>query len=131
MRAVSINNMCAVFAESEVISLLAREVPAADVAAGLIEAIAGRTATLVRRLGRPELLAVCGGVSLNSGVVQAVARSLDVPVAVPGLPQHTAALGVALVFGLATTALPYSRLFFREPSVNIGVGEVRGLLRQG
>jgi predicted CoA-substrate-specific enzyme activase len=46
-----INSMCTVFAESEVISLLARGATKTDVAAGLVESIAERIAGMVRKLG--------------------------------------------------------------------------------
>jgi predicted CoA-substrate-specific enzyme activase len=92
-----ISSMCTVFAESEVISLLSRATPRADIARGLHEAIAERITTLAKRLDKAEQVAMTGGVALNRGVVSAVANRLDRDIAVPAHPQLVGALGAALV----------------------------------
>lgn len=91
-----ISSMCTVFAESEVISLLSRGQPKADVARGLLEAIAERVSAMALRLGPAQQVLLTGGVAQNAGVVAALSRRLRVSVQVPQQPQLTGALGAAL-----------------------------------
>ena len=95
-KGAKISSMCTVFAESEVISLLARETPPAVVARGLMDSIAQRIGAMVTRLGAEGALAMTGGVARNRGVVEAVERAVKAPVLVPGYPQLAGALGAAL-----------------------------------
>ena len=53
---VALNSTCAVFAESEVISLIAQGKKKEDIAAGLHAAIAARIAAMVRQMGGRESL---------------------------------------------------------------------------
>ncbi len=93
---VLISSMCVVFAETEIIGLLAEGVPPADIAAGVQNAIASRVATLAGRCVNPP---VCftGGVALQGGMVRALEEVLSCPVKVAPLPQYTGALGAALL----------------------------------
>jgi activator of 2-hydroxyglutaryl-CoA dehydratase len=93
---VAITSMCTVFAESEVLSLRARGISREDIAAGLISNIAGRIATMVRRLHLEESIAFVGGVAKNAGMRKALERELEVTLFVPDEPQITGALGAAL-----------------------------------
>jgi predicted CoA-substrate-specific enzyme activase len=95
-RPVAITSMCTVFAESEVLSLRARGISREDIAAGLISNIAGRIATMVRRLHLEEPIAFVGGVAKNAGMRKALERELGVTLFVPDEPQITGALGAAL-----------------------------------
>ncbi len=94
---VSISSMCTVFAESEVVSLIARGQPREDIARGLHQAIAERTAGLIGRVGFVEKVMMTGGVALNSAVVQAIGDKLKTQILVPREPQITGALGAALL----------------------------------
>ncbi len=96
-RATPISSTCTVFAESEVVSLLAAGVPRAEVARGLHESVAVRTAGLVHRVGLAEAVMMTGGVAKNSAVVQALEERLGVKIRVPAEPQITGALGAALL----------------------------------
>jgi predicted CoA-substrate-specific enzyme activase len=93
-----ISNMCVVFAETEIIGLLAEGAAAADIAAGVQKAIAMRVAALA---GRSVSLPVCftGGVALQAGMVQALETALCCAVRVAPLPQYTGALGAAILAG--------------------------------
>ncbi len=90
-----ISSMCTVFAESEVISLLARNQPRCDIARGLLEAIAERVCGMALRLGPAQHVLLTGGVALNAGVVDALSRRLGLPLSVPAQPQLIGALGAA------------------------------------
>jgi len=92
----AISNMCVVFAETEIIGLLAEGVSTPDIAAGVQSAIAQRVAALAGRTVRGP---VCftGGVALQGGMVRALQTVLACEVWVPDLPQFTGALGAALL----------------------------------
>jgi benzoyl-CoA reductase subunit D len=92
----SINAQCAVFTESEIVSLLHANVPTADIAAGVFLSIAGRVASLARRVGiEPDLLLI-GGVARSRSFVAALRASLGVSVVVPARPEFAGATGAAL-----------------------------------
>jgi len=94
---VRISSMCTVFAESEVVSLIAEGKRVEDIVAGLHRAIAYRTAALVRRVkGQPKFV-MTGGVAKNQGVVAALEEILGDKVFIPPEPQIVGALGAALL----------------------------------
>jgi predicted CoA-substrate-specific enzyme activase len=92
----TINATCAVFAESEVVSLVARGVPRSDIAAGLHAAIASRVAVLARQVGAARRYAFAGGGAMNPALRAAIEARLGVAVEVPEHPQFLVALGAAL-----------------------------------
>jgi activator of 2-hydroxyglutaryl-CoA dehydratase len=63
---------CTVFAESEVVTLVAEGVNREDIVAGLHSAIAKRTMSMINRLGLVSPVAMAGGVAKNRGVVKAI-----------------------------------------------------------
>ncbi len=94
-RAVPISNTCTVFAESEVISLVAAGEPLDGIVKGLHAALASRVAALARPREGDEVL-MSGGVALNGAMVAALAEALGRPVQVLPEPQLVGALGAAL-----------------------------------
>jgi (R)-2-hydroxyacyl-CoA dehydratese activating ATPase len=92
-----ITSTCAVFAESEVVGLLSQGRSAADVIAGVHEALAKRVVSLCRGIRAVPPVAFTGGVALNAGMVAALARALGEEIVVPEHPQLTGALGAALI----------------------------------
>ncbi len=95
-----ITSQCSVFAESEVITLLSEGADISDIAAGINEAIAARLASMVRKVGLEEEVAVSGGCAKNRGLIAALERKLGVGVKELSLdPQVIGALGAALVAG--------------------------------
>jgi predicted CoA-substrate-specific enzyme activase len=95
-RAVRISSMCTVFAESEVVSLIARGEDSHRVALGLHQAIVDRVGGMVRRVGVQERFVFAGGVAFNPCLQQLFAESLEIPLTVPDDPQIVGALGAAL-----------------------------------
>ncbi len=95
-REIGISSTCTVFAESEVISQLARTVDLCDLVAGIHASVAVRTASLVRRLGLLEPVTMTGGVARNGGVVRALERELGTEIRVPPTAQLAGAYGAAL-----------------------------------
>ena len=94
--AVEISSMCSVFAESEVISLIARNKEKADIAHGIHQAIAGRAYSLMRRVGLTPKYMMTGGVAKNPGVVKAVEEKLGDSLLICPEPEIVGAVGAAL-----------------------------------
>jgi (R)-2-hydroxyacyl-CoA dehydratese activating ATPase len=96
-RDLEVSSMCATFAETEIVSLLAQGMPTADIAASVHRAIAGRTLALVAQVGRRLPVVMTGGVAKNPAAVHFLSLALDAPVQVPAQPQITGAYGAALL----------------------------------
>jgi len=95
-----ISSMCVVFAETEIIGLLAAGRAPADIVAGVQAAIAARVAAMAgRNVDEPVIFT--GGVALIDGMTAALSAALARPVSVAPDPQMTGALGAAI---LAATA---------------------------
>jgi (R)-2-hydroxyacyl-CoA dehydratese activating ATPase len=92
-----ISSFCTVFAESEVISHVAKGAPKADVLAGVCKSVAARIHSMTARTGLEPQLIFTGGVARNSGVADALARELGIELLIPAVPEITAALGAALL----------------------------------
>jgi predicted CoA-substrate-specific enzyme activase len=95
-RAVPVSSTCTVFAESEVISLVAQGEPLEGIVKGLHQALASRVAGLARGPGGGGEVFMSGGVALNGGMVAALGAALGRPVHVIPDPQLVGALGAAL-----------------------------------
>jgi predicted CoA-substrate-specific enzyme activase len=93
-----ISNMCVVFAETEIIGLLAEGRPLPDVVAGVQNAIATRVSALAGRAIAPPVY-FTGGVAMQPGMARALEDVLSGPVRVAPHPQFTGALGAALLAG--------------------------------
>lgn len=91
-----ISSMCVVFAETEIIGLLASGAAAADIAAGVQRAIASRVSSMAG--GSPaEPIVFTGGVAMVPGMTDALAAALECAVTVAPTPQMTGALGAAIL----------------------------------
>jgi predicted CoA-substrate-specific enzyme activase len=95
-KAVSVNSMCTVFAESEVISLTARGVSRKEIALGLHQSIVRRAAGLLRRIEIKPDIVFAGGVAYNECIRKLLEQQLGMQVLVPEDPQIIGALGAAL-----------------------------------
>jgi predicted CoA-substrate-specific enzyme activase len=92
-----ITAQCSVFAETEVVSLMADGIEVAEIVAGIHDAIASRIMSLVYRVGLEEDLTITGGVAKNIGVVKYLEKRLGVESKkLPVDPQLIGALGAAL-----------------------------------
>jgi predicted CoA-substrate-specific enzyme activase len=92
-----ISSTCTVFAESEIISLIAHGVPVDGILRGLHRSLVSRLVAMVRALGvRPPLM-LSGGVARNTALRLMLEQDLGVPVVVPSQPQLMGALGAALI----------------------------------
>jgi predicted CoA-substrate-specific enzyme activase len=98
-KAEIISSTCAVFAESEVVSLVHRDppIPIANILAGIHESMVDRLFGMAQRVGMQSEVLMSGGVSRNIGLIRAMEAKLGKPVLVPEDPQIVGALGAALV----------------------------------
>ena len=94
---VNISSICTVFAESEVLSMLAEGVKREDVAAGVHRSIALRVAQLARSLNPEPPVSFSGGVAKNRCLVRELSRALRLEIILPELPEFTGALGAAII----------------------------------
>ena len=92
-----INSTCAVFAESEIISLLAAGHQSSEIASGIHYSIAKRIVRLAGRGRVEDSVLFDGGTALNKGMVDALENELMRPVFVNPFPQFTTAFGAALI----------------------------------
>lgn len=93
---VAVSSTCTVFAESEVISKMASGIALEDIAAGVHEAVAERTAGLANRVGVVPQVVMTGGVAQNARLRARLADKLGCEIALPDEPQLCGALGAAL-----------------------------------
>jgi activator of 2-hydroxyglutaryl-CoA dehydratase len=89
--------LCTVFAESEVVSLIARGEEPNAIALGLHHAIATRISTMARRVGVKERVVFAGGAALNQCLRQLVGDKLGVELTIPLNPQTVGAVGAAIL----------------------------------
>ena len=91
-----ISNTCVVFAETEIIGLLASGVPIQDIVAGVESALASRVAAMAGR-SLEEPVFFTGGVALIPSMIEALQSALVLPVRVVPTPLMTGALGAAIL----------------------------------
>lgn len=97
---VSLSSMCTVFAESEVVSLIADGEDIHEIVRGLNNAIAARNRSLVKRVTTSLSglnVAMSGGVARNTGVVRALSAAIGADIIVLPEPDIVGALGAALI----------------------------------
>jgi predicted CoA-substrate-specific enzyme activase len=92
--AEALSSMCAVFAESEVISHISRGAGRERLALGIHRSVVQRTLALVRSLDLGGPLLFTGGGALNACLIRDLEREL--PLRLTENPQHVASLGCAL-----------------------------------
>ena len=92
----AISSMCVVFAETEIIGLLASGEERANIVAGVQHAITSRVSAMVGPNARGPMI-FTGGVALAPGMASALANSLDTEVQIADEPQMTGALGAAIL----------------------------------
>ena len=91
------NNTCVVFAESEIIGLLAQNIVPPTIASAVIDSIAQRTVNLLSRLTWHPQIIFTGGVAKNSLLQNRLTFILNTDIQVPEDPFITGAIGAALL----------------------------------
>jgi predicted CoA-substrate-specific enzyme activase len=97
-REVAVNSMCAVFAESEVVSLRNRGFAAEDISRAVHLSVADRLVAMLERLGVEGEVVFSGGVARNTFLINSIAAKLGRSLCVPEQPEVVGALGAALHF---------------------------------
>jgi predicted CoA-substrate-specific enzyme activase len=94
---LSISSMCAVFAESEVISLIAKKESAANICYAVHDSIASRLASMARKFAiKSDVILFTGGGALNGFLLHLLSKKLEKNVISVGYPQLTGAIGAAI-----------------------------------
>jgi predicted CoA-substrate-specific enzyme activase len=101
---VKISSMCTVFAESEVVSLVAKGVPAPDIVQGIHRAVAERSIILLKKMRFSQPIAMSGGVANNKGLVSSLEEKLQTTLKIPEHPQIMGAFGAAALAQKSTAA---------------------------
>ena len=96
---LDISSMCSVFAESEVISLIANNKEKCDIAHGIHKAVANKSISLMKRVGLEPGYMMTGGVAKNPGAVREIEEKLGQKLFICEEPEIVGACGAA-VFGL-------------------------------
>jgi predicted CoA-substrate-specific enzyme activase len=96
-REVPISSVCTVFAESEVISLIAQNEHREEIARGIHRSIVNRIWNMVQTVGIHDAVTMTGGVAKNRGIVSLIEEKVGKPVNVHKEPQIIGALGAALL----------------------------------
>lgn len=92
---LEVSSMCATFAETELISLLAHGEQREDIAASVHRAVAARTMGLVSQVGNYKPVVLTGGVARNDAAVHFLGEELGASITVPSAPQIMGAYGAA------------------------------------
>jgi benzoyl-CoA reductase subunit D len=92
---IPMNAQCAVFGESEVVSLIHQKITKPDISRAVMDAIAGRIGSLARIVGLERDVVVVGGMAKNVGFVDSLKKTIGMPVTVPLDPDYIGALGAA------------------------------------
>ena len=93
---LDISSVCTVFAESEVVSLIAQDTETADIIHALNKAVAAKTSGMVKRVRGCGPYIMTGGVARNSGVVSEMEKRLSEKIIIPKEPELNGAIGAAL-----------------------------------
>lgn len=99
---IVITSMCTVFAESEVISLIAHNTEVTDIIRGLNRSVATKAVSLLNRIKHTGKYMMTGGVAKNKGVVYEIEQKIGAKLLIPSDPQITGALGAA-IFAMEST----------------------------
>ena len=94
---LTISSMCTVFAESEVVSLIAENYLTADIIHGLNKSVATKTKALARGAVNSDGIMMTGGVAHNQGVVAELEKMFNAKIFIPDQPEFCGALGAALI----------------------------------
>jgi (R)-2-hydroxyacyl-CoA dehydratese activating ATPase len=93
----TINSTCTVFAESEVISLIAKKIDKKDIIAGIHKSIAKRIIDLGKVAGIKQIIFFDGGGAINIALKNEMEKEIGYEIYTPSCPQIVVALGAAII----------------------------------
>jgi len=94
-RPETIDSLCVVMAETEILSLVGEGKKLEDIVAGVCDSLIRRIKGFSSQIGIEEPILFCGGGALNPGLVKSMTRTIG-RVVVPEEPQFIGALGATL-----------------------------------
>jgi benzoyl-CoA reductase subunit D len=95
---ISLNAQCTIFAESEVVGLIHANTEKKDISKAILDAMANRIVSMMRRIGVNPDIVIMGGVANNPGFVTALQMELGIDrIYIPEGPEFGAAVGAAAV----------------------------------
>lgn len=94
---ISINSMCTVFAESEVISLIGKGTSREDISRGIINSITGRVYSMLHKHGSSELIYLTGGLCEVKPFIELLSAKLDKEVKTNPLARYAGSIGAAIL----------------------------------
>ena len=93
---IIMNSTCAVFAESEVVSLIHSGESRADILMAVMDSISAKIKAQLKAVTLEEDVVFIGGVAKNAGMVKALSSALGVSLKIPDNPDITIAMGAAI-----------------------------------
>ena len=96
-KSCSLSSMCAVFADSEIVSLLASGKSREEIAGGIVQSVAARASALAARVDVCPSVLLTGGLSAMEGLRKALEEQLGSPVCTSPHSRYAGAIGAALV----------------------------------
>lgn len=94
---ITINSMCTVFAESEVISLIGKGTEREDIARGIINSITGRVSSMLHKHGKTELIYLTGGLCEVKPFIDLLSEKLETEVKTNPLARYAGSIGAAIL----------------------------------
>ena len=94
-KSIPMNAQCAVFGESEVVSLIHQNISKPDISRAVMDAVAGRVGSIARIVGLEKDVVLVGGMAKNAGFVHSLQKNIEMEVVVPDDPDYIGAIGAA------------------------------------
>lgn len=92
----SLSSMCAVFADSEIVSLLAAGKTREEIAGGIIQSVVTKVMALAGRVGTESPILLTGGLAQMEGIRKELELQTGCPVNVSQFSRYAGAIGAAL-----------------------------------
>ncbi|HBI91340.1 MAG TPA: 2-hydroxyglutaryl-CoA dehydratase [Terrisporobacter glycolicus] len=93
----NISSMCTVFAESEIVSLLAQDIPKENIAAGILKSIANKGVSILNKARLEDTIAFTGGLAQSKELVKMLENNLNKEIFIAEDAQIIGALGAAII----------------------------------
>lgn len=97
--AADITSMCAIFAESEIVSLVHKGIPKNSIISGIHKSIAERIYGMSKKIGASGDVVLSGGVAKHAGLVEILEKKVGSRLFISDEPRYIPALGAALMAG--------------------------------
>lgn len=92
-----ISSLCTVFAESEIINYIGEGRKRSDIAAGVVDSVAGKVAQLFSKFANSEYVVLTGGLSHSEFFADSLSKKIKLPVHTSEYGRYAGALGVSLI----------------------------------